>query len=373
MSNLRSGGALQVASSFLDELSVLREDREVLGRHPWLADRVDVVASPQVLANVTNPHSLRAVRTGRRRSPLAPGSWRRERDLHALQFLLFGPAYGAARARRTVVGFADGLSLFGMPEGALHIGTGDRLRHVVRSRVSRASFRRADHVVSEAPHTSAALHSLWGLSPDRISTVPNTLHTVFADRPRWEEVTIPAGDVPLALYPTRPYAHKNLALLGAVGDLLAHGPARVRFALTLSDMEWDSLDPDVRRHSVNLGPLRTAQLPTAYAAADLVVFPSLLESFSATPLEAIASGVPLVAADRPYVRDVAGEAAWYAEPTDPGAFAETITAALGDRAVRDRRVRFGLERASAWPSARDRAEHYLQVVDHVLALPQKRP
>lgn len=50
------------------------------------------------------------------------------------------------------------------------------------------------------------------------------------------------------------------------------------------------------------------------AAADCFVFPSLYEGFGLPPLEAMASGCPVVAADIPAVREVCGEAAIYFNP-----------------------------------------------------------
>ena len=55
----------------------------------------------------------------------------------------------------------------------------------------------------------------------------------------------------------------------------------------------------------------------------------------------MASGLPVVAADEPALREVAGDAAVYAD----GDLAEAVAAALADR---DRLVAAGLERAKAF-------------------------
>ena len=60
MSNLRSGGAVQVAASFLDELADLTLDHGLRQAYPWLAAGIDICASSAVQANRT-----RVARTSR--------------------------------------------------------------------------------------------------------------------------------------------------------------------------------------------------------------------------------------------------------------------------------------------------------------------
>ncbi|WP_416954714.1 glycosyltransferase [Nocardioides sp. T5] len=65
--------------------------------------------------------------------------------------------------------------------------------------------------------------------------------------------------------------------------------------------------------------MRVSQVPALYEACDGVVFP-VLTSASPSLLEAMRASRPLVASDRPFVREVAGDAAWYFEPTDPASW-----------------------------------------------------
>ena len=69
--NLRFGGGVQVAASFLDEVAALKREPPCGRRYPWLDD-VRVVASPEVLANV-DPNlidALRVTRMVRKHSPI---------------------------------------------------------------------------------------------------------------------------------------------------------------------------------------------------------------------------------------------------------------------------------------------------------------
>ena len=70
-----------------------------------------------------------------------------------------------------------------------------------------------------------------------------------------------------------------------------------------------------------------------YAQVDAVVLPTLLESFSATFVEAMALGVPIITSDRDFAHAICGDAAVYVDPTSPA----EIAAAINDLARKPER------------------------------------
>ncbi|MEO5663051.1 MAG: glycosyltransferase [Nocardioides sp.] len=365
-SNLMVGGGVQVGASFVDVLASLHEDPEVRQRWSWIGDVV-VEASDVVIANQTAIGAGLPVEVvdGRPAARLRRRLDRADRRAFDVSFTVFGPDYGPRRARKRVVGFADVTSLF--PEFAGIRGRRARLRHAARRRVSRRLFRSADLLVTESSFVSAALTERWGIPAHRVKVVPNVLNQVFRDEARQLPVQVELPDVPLLAFPTRPYPHKNLAVLGAAEGVLREEHGRsVRFALTLTPEEWQGLDPATRAVSVNVGPLMVGQMPGLYAACAGVVFPSLNECFSVTPLEAMMAARPLLASDRAFVREVAGEAAWYFEPTEPASLARALAEMLGDEDQCARRVAVGKQIADGWPTANDRATAYLDIIEEAL-------
>lgn len=98
------------------------------------------------------------------------------------------------------------------------------------------------------------------------------------------------------------------------------------------------------------GVLEDASLASAYASSDLFAFPSTTETFGNVLLEAMASGLPSVAARAGGVLEFAvhGRNAWLADPDDAGSFAGGLARLLADAPLRARLA------TGATATARDR-------------------
>jgi glycosyltransferase involved in cell wall biosynthesis len=85
-----------------------------------------------------------------------------------------------------------------------------------------------------------------------------------------------------------------------------------------------------------------------YNAADLMVFPSLLEGFGLPLLEAMASGTPVVTSKTSSIPEVVGDAALAFDPRDELAMADSSVRLLTDGAYAIELARRGLERSRAF-------------------------
>jgi glycosyltransferase involved in cell wall biosynthesis len=113
---------------------------------------------------------------------------------------------------------------------------------------------------------------------------------------------------------------------------------------------------EARGRFVSPGTLRGGELDALYRQADLFVYPSVVESFGHPLVEAMAAGLPIVAADVPINRELCGEAAVYFPPFDADACAGQIEQLLKDAAKREAMVKQGRERAGrfTWSAHVDR-------------------
>ena len=79
-----------------------------------------------------------------------------------------------------------------------------------------------------------------------------------------------------------------------------------------------------------LGVLDPDRMVTQYRAADLLVWPGIGEAFGMVYLEAQAEACPVLAEDRPGVRDVVRDGGWLVPPQNPSAFAQAVDRLAGE-------------------------------------------
>jgi len=84
-----------------------------------------------------------------------------------------------------------------------------------------------------------------------------------------------------------------------------------------------------------MGVLGKSEIMKELQISDMLVFPSLCESFGLPLVEAISVNKPIVAADLPYARDVAKDCAVYFDPHSPEDLAEKILLLYDDKILRD--------------------------------------
>lgn len=101
-------------------------------------------------------------------------------------------------------------------------------------------------------------------------------------------------------------------------------------------------------HIWHTGQLSPVDLVAAYRACDVLLFPSLYEGFGWPPLEAMASGLPVVCSGAGSLAEVVGDGALVAPPRDVAALTGAVKAVVTDPELRRRLIGRGFERAAGF-------------------------
>ena len=221
---------------------------------------------------------------------------------------------------------------------------GRRDRFVFRTMVPRA-VRIAARVLTVSERTKRDLVELYDVPPAKIVVTPNGIDPLFSPGEGSRSYVLVVGAI---------QARKNqLPALQAATEvglpLVVVGPEKDR-----------ALADELRRGGARLeGYAEPERLAELYRGAACLVQPSRFEGFGLPVLEAMASGIPVVATHEPALEEVAGDAAIF---VDEDHLAEGIRRALADR---DRLVWAGLERARQF-TWRATAERTLAVYREIL-------
>lgn len=360
-SNLHNGGGVQVAVSFISELSLL-SDIDLFYIHVVASDevndgltRLNTEINGFGLYEVLNTYGLQALR-----SPLN----KRIKRYHVV-FTVFGPNYLRVKSENEIVGFAQ-LWILNF-DNPISQTMPFFSRNILRTKfsVQWLFFLRADHYIVELEHVKEDLVAKKSIDNDKISVVHNTVSSLYLDKSLWKSISFTKNENELSLgIVTRDYPHKNLDILPLVAQQLElHHSLKVHFYTTLNEIEWSLRDDEFKKYVSTVGSLSPDECPSFYEQIDGVVFPSLLECFSATPLEAMVMNKPLFASDRGFVRDVCGSHAMYFNPLDANSVADHIANYFKSNLDRTAQLHQARNHALNFSSAKSRAEKYLHIIN----------
>lgn len=271
-------------------------------------------------------------------------------------FTIFGPSYVKFKAPE-FSGFANPFALF---SGFGHYHNHPLHRTVLSlfKKYLRAPFlRRPSEYWVETAVAKEALARLTGKSLCQIHVVPNCVNPLLSENLKTAP-RIPDGSI---LCLAAAYWHKNHRILPKVAALLeADGslPPGWRFVVTLDpesevwrEAERSAAKLGVAKRIQNVGVVSIEECAKLYSTASLLIHPSLLEVFSATYLEAMLANVPLLVSDRPFAREICGDAALYFDPLSPASAAVQIRKIFSDGDLRRNLTNAGAKRHELYPSA----------------------
>jgi glycosyltransferase involved in cell wall biosynthesis len=218
----------------------------------------------------------------------------------------------------------------------------------IMNRLFPRSLARADHIITDASYTREEIIKEFGVQPGRITSIPLAARKVFHPRSAAECQ---------AVLEARHLQYRQFVL--CVGTLEPRKNLefmiRTYAELPVSMREWtplvivgmkgwltSSIESTMSSlvasgHIRPLGFTSDEDLASLYASAQVLVYPSLYEGFGLPPLEAMASGTPVIVSNRTTLPEVVGTAGLLIEPDDADALTELLLRLQQDPAFwRDR-------------------------------------
>jgi len=251
-----------------------------------------------------------------------------------------------------------------------------RLMHLYYRKIPTLAIRKASAILTVSETSKREIVGAFRLRSERVVVTYEAVRPSFrvvADRARIEEARTRCELPPKYIFAMGAAdPRKNLHTLITAFALLPE-PLRREYPLVIL-LGHSALSSPLEQHAVSSGAADQVlmrrlsptdeELALIFNAASLFAFPSLQEGFGLPPLEAMACGVPVVAARNSSIPEVLGDAALYAAADDPAGMAAAMARALSDEDMREFLRRKGLQRAArfSWDAcARETVEVYQRV------------
>ena len=212
------------------------------------------------------------------------------------------------------------------------------------------TLRQADHIIAISECTKRDILEFGDFNSDKISVIYQSCNPRFAEIPSQEDIrnTIEKDKLPkrYLLNVGTIEERKNLMLavraltkLPEEIHLVAVG-RQTRYAEKVRK-EAETLDVSHRIHL--LSGVSNNELNVIYKNAELFVYPSRYEGFGIPIIEAIFSGLAVVASTGSCLEEAGGPHCLYVNPDDYERMAKAVVQLIDDKEDRDRRIKLSLE------------------------------
>lgn len=217
-----------------------------------------------------------------------------------------------------------------------------KMRTKIYNIMQRTLLRKAKYIITQTETVRGGLLRVTGLPGNRVFVVPNVLPAVFQDidptpleaDANWIDVAAVGGQMP----------HKNLEIIPEVLLVLKekYQLTNLRFHTTLpaGSGVWWRIENGLKQYGlsenvVNHGNMRLVDLANLYRHCRFCFLPTVLETFSASTIEAMYFDLKTVASNLSFNTEVMQDACLYFEPMNAESAAEKLAQVIGDKALQE--------------------------------------
>jgi glycosyltransferase involved in cell wall biosynthesis len=229
----------------------------------------------------------------------------------------------------------------------------DESRHVFSSRIEQ-SLHRADGIITISHFSQEQILKRFSINKGKIHVTPLGIDCDF-----WRDITedetariksrfnLPPSYL---LFVGAQEPRKNIGKLIEALKIVHSRYKKIPLVLAGrkgkdSAVVMDRINAfDLKQWVYTTGYLNDLELRSVYRLATAFVFPSVCEGFGLPLLEAMASGIPVVASQAPALPEICQDAALFFDPEHPEELAESIIRVLKDEFLRKDLVQRGDQR-----------------------------
>jgi glycosyltransferase involved in cell wall biosynthesis len=361
-SNLKIGGGLQVAHSFVSNLKDFKEHRFVIVASSELTKQIDLNSFPKNIKVIMYNVNAKALKTIIGKDPFLDKIVLD--NLIDTVFSVFGPTYWKPKVKH-IVGYAKPHYVYTNSPFFKTLSLMSSLKLNIKKFFHMYDFKHNNQVlITENEDVSQRLRDI--IKGKEIHTVTNYYNQIFDQEEKWDRsLQLPKFEGFTLLTVSANYPHKNLQIIPKVIAYLIQNDKdfNFRFVVTLKQGELGlNLEEDINRNIVYLGKTNINQCPWLYSQSDAIFLPTLLECFTATYPEAMRMKRPILTSNLNFATGLCEDAAVYFEPLDAKNIGDAIYEMATNSNRRERLIKNGEEQLKKYDTYATRAEKYIEII-----------
>ncbi len=215
---------------------------------------------------------------------------------------------------------------------------GNKIKYFYAKFLMSQAIERARHVFTVSENSKKDIIKYFGTPEEKISITYNAIDDDFCVKDKseieylYEKYQIPKNKKRI-LYVGNLKPHKNLiTLLRALKELGRDDVVVLLVGKAFKSVDLDKQEKElgIENKVIHTGMVSKEELIDFYNLADVFVFPSLYEGFGIPPLEAMACGTPVIAANNSSIPEVCGDAAVYVDGKNAKEISNALFTVLND-------------------------------------------
>lgn len=363
-SNLIVGGGIQVGTSFLNDLKKINLDYQY-----------HVIQSSNSLKEIDKsmfPINFHFYDLNEDETKSISKRIKRVKEIENLVkpkciFTVFGPSYHKSNYPK-IVGFAIPYLIYPDSPFFKNISLLKKIKYYFLSILKRTAFKKnSDILIFETENARNIFSKKIKNKRIKTYTVNNTINEIFLNKDKWEKLQYDFPNTFNILCLTSNYPHKNIDIIPRVIDILKEkfGLSNFKFLITLEKCDIN-INNEYDDYIEYLGKVPLINIPDLYNKSNIAFIPTLLEVFSATYLESMFMGIPIISSDMPFARDICEESAIYCSPIDPLQYAEAIYNLSKNSELYEDLVKKGKNNLLRFGGSMDRTKQYIDIIKRTI-------
>ena len=355
--NLRMGGALQRANSFLNELKIIGKDQYHIFISDGLKNQLNLNSFPKNIFFYyfkNSPANLKY-----RRKLISQFNQIEKKIEPNLIFSFVGPCYWKPKTTH-LVGFGIPHIVYSDYSYVRNYSIKTKLEMFYKKYWTK---KEADFFVVQTEDVRKRLSERINVSVSDIFLVSNGPGVQYSDiRPSSPKKNNLKKLLLISTY--RP--SKNFEIINDIIPLLKNDIFSYEFHLTIKNKDYEKIFKGKEKWIKNHGPTLPKDCPELYNNCDAMFLPSHLECFSASYPEAMIMQRPILTSDLSFARTVCKDAALYFDNLNPWDIAEKIKLLFHDTKLYYKLIDNGEKRLNVFNTSRAPAEKYLNIFKKII-------
>lgn len=250
-----------------------------------------------------------------------------------------------------------------------------KLKKKIRTFIQSKYINKNHYIITQTNAAKRGISNRFKIPKSNIFVIPNVQSSIFNQK--YNDLKM-KDDLTNIFVFAAPYPHKNINIVPfVVKELLDRKVSSFKFKVTIPD---GVNNPNAKQfyencellkvggYIDNLGKINFSEAPKIYQQSDILFLPTLLEVFSVTYLEAMASSVPIVTTDLSFSREVCGDAALYFSPLEVQSAVDCLMKIMDGTVNKNELISLGKQRLDTYLEADKIYLEHLNVLEQIFKL-----